>query len=84
MVEIGGDLTHLLTDRSKTRLAGMTCPDGHDGLTIKLLLKSKPIGTFGIAGAQMKVVASEQPYVVCPTCKWKTEADLDPTEGSRP
>jgi hypothetical protein len=52
-----------------TDLSTVTCPDcgvtGSIELTTRLV--AKPIGTFSLAGAQMKVSAVETPVLACTT-----------------
>jgi hypothetical protein len=42
------------------------CPQcGHQGLRIEWRLKAKGLTDFSLAGVQMKVSATEVPFVVC-------------------
>lgn len=50
------------------------CPNcGADELRIEMRLRAKPIGTFSIAGASPKVVATEVPWLVCGGCGVEAE-----------
>ncbi len=45
------------------------CPScGHIGLTLKTTLLPKPLGTYSLAGAQMKLSAIETLIWSCPAC----------------
>ncbi|ARD42503.1 hypothetical protein [Actinomyces gaoshouyii] len=42
---------------------------GIDGqLRIEYRMEAKPLGTFSLAGAQMKVAATRWPWMVCGAC----------------
>lgn len=49
----------------------MKCPEcgRSDRLALEVRLSAKPLGSYSIAGAQPKVIATEQLAVVC-TCGW--------------
>ena len=51
------------------QLSQVVCPGcGKDGsLGVELRLVAQPIGSFSLAGAQMKVSAREVPHLVCTT-----------------
>jgi hypothetical protein len=51
------------------QLSQVVCPGcGEVGsLGVELRLVAKPIGSFSLAGAQMKVSAREGPHLVCTT-----------------
>jgi hypothetical protein len=42
-------------------------------------LKAKPLGTFSIAGAQTKVVATKTPWIACDNCGVEAEGKLEAT-----
>jgi hypothetical protein len=47
------------------------CPACHAGpLQLTQTLAAKPIGTFSLAGAQMKVSAEQLWKLACPSCSW--------------
>lgn len=49
--------------------AQLECPMcGHVGFTVSWKLVAKPLGTFSLAGHQMKVSAREVPVVKCDGC----------------
>ncbi len=61
-----------------------TCPacgtrsrEDHEAITITAFLKAKPIGTWSLAGAQLKTVAYEQLRMSC-RCGWSIEGYIDP------
>ncbi len=58
-------------------MAGLTLPPcpacGAEALRFVTRLRAKEIGTFSIAGAQPKVVATEVVYLVCDSCKVEAE-----------
>lgn len=46
--------------------AEQTCPQcGSTGFRVEYVLAAKPLGTFSLAGAQMKVSAVRAPKIVC-------------------
>lgn len=47
------------------------------GLEICLRLKAKPIGSFSLAGAQVKVSATSTPVLCCSRCKWELDGKFD-------
>jgi uncharacterized paraquat-inducible protein A len=50
------------------------CPRcGVKALRIEMRLTAKRIGSFSLAGAQMKVVATEVPWLVCGVCGIEAE-----------
>lgn len=69
-------MTHSSTDGESigTTITEGPCPGtcskcGTDGsLRIEYRLRVKPIGTWALAGAQMKVTATRWPYMVCDAC----------------
>jgi len=45
------------------------CPGcGVKALAIEWRLETKPLGTYSLAGQQLKVSANEVPWVVCSSC----------------
>lgn len=51
------------------------CPAcGSETLHIEHRLRSKPIGSFSVAGAQPKVVVEYWPWLVCGSCGIEAEA----------
>lgn len=54
--------------------AEQSCPQcGFAGLVIEWRLTSKPLGSFSLAGSQMKVSATELPWIKCPACGVEAE-----------
>lgn len=50
------------------------CPScGEDALRIEFRLRCKPIGSFSLTGAQMKLSAQEWPWLVCDSCGIEAE-----------
>jgi hypothetical protein len=49
---------------------------GHVGLKIEWRLEAKPLGTFSLAGQQMKVSALEWPWAICPGCKHESKGKV--------
>ena len=50
------------------------CPScGVKGLRIEYRLTAKPLGSFSLAGAQMKVSAVRVPWLICGTCGVEAE-----------
>lgn len=47
-------------------------------LGIELRLKAAQIGSFSLAGVQMKFPVSEVPYLVCTTCGSHVEGTIEP------
>lgn len=46
-----------------------SCPEcGAEKLRIKMRLRAAPVGSFSLAGAQVKFSASGWPYLVCGGC----------------
>lgn len=55
------------------------CPNcGVPALHIEARLKAKPIGSFSLSGAQMKVSAHETVFLVCRGCGARVEGDVEP------
>lgn len=53
-----------------------TCPAcGHEGMRIEWRLKARPLGSFSLAGSQMKVSATETPYLICDGCDIEAEGE---------
>lgn len=49
--------------------ARLVCPEcGHGGMDLEWRLQARPIGSFSLAGAQMKFSAREVPVITCPDC----------------
>lgn len=64
-------------DSIEDRVAATPCPAcGQSRLRFTTKLESRPIGTFSLAGAQLKTSAIEWPYVVCDneTCDFEQRA----------
>lgn len=58
-----------LTERLRSWAATQACGCGYaGGLWFEWRLQAKPIGSFSLAGAQMKVSANREPWIVCPPC----------------
>lgn len=54
------------------------CPAcGSKSLRIEERLTTKPIGSFSLAGVQMKVSAVSKPWLVCGTCGIEAEGKRD-------
>jgi transcription elongation factor Elf1 len=54
---------------TKAKIADVPCPEcGAKAFSIKTRLVARPIGTYSLAGAQMKVSAYEWPHLVCGNC----------------
>lgn len=49
---------------------GSSCPFcGYKPLRLELRLQAKPLGTFSLAGGQVKFSATQWPWLVCDGCK---------------
>lgn len=55
------------TDDALTEWAAtQTCPQcGTTGFRVEFILAAKPLGTFSLAGAQMKTSAVRAPKIIC-------------------
>lgn len=52
-----------------TKAEETPCPRcGELSLKIEWKLHAKPLGSFSVAGQQMKLVCQEWPYLVCKSC----------------
>lgn len=46
--------------------SAQTCPQcGNTGFRVEFVLVAKPLGTFSLAGAQMKTSAVRAPKIIC-------------------
>lgn len=46
-------------------------------LYIEVKLVAKPIGSFSLAGAQMKVTAESKPFLLCSVCDFERIGEFD-------
>lgn len=72
-------LTPVTTEAMKNlvakRAGEVACPAcGHEGMKVKWKLVAKPVGTFSLAGRQMKFSACEAPVLYCPNGECGVEA----------
>lgn len=61
----------LLSESALARLDGMACPKcGHEPPTLRVVSRiyTEPLGTFSVAGQQMKVIGAALPTMVCGAC----------------
>ena len=57
-----------MTDNAATP-TDTPCPAcGYEFLILEMRLVAKPLGTYSLAGMQLKVAAYEWPYIVCKGC----------------
>jgi hypothetical protein len=67
-------------DTLKARLAEWAeqqiCGCGKNSPRVEWRLEAKPIGTFSLAGQQMKVTATEWPWLVCDGCGRESRGKL--------
>lgn len=66
-------MTDTPEDRAKAALqrlaADTACPHcGHHGMEMTFRMVAKPLGSFSLAGSQLKFSANEIPYIECPEC----------------
>lgn len=60
-----------------------TCPHcGSGPLQLNRSITAKPIGTFSLAGAQMKVSAVDQHILSCAACGWYAVGDVEGVEAT--
>lgn len=52
------------------------CPLCSGDLTIQMRLEAKPLGTWSSAGGQIKVAASNWPWLVCSDCPFQEKGRL--------
>ena len=52
-------------------------PKCSDALWLELRLVAKPIGSFSLAGVQMKVSAGETPVLSCSGCDWTVAGRIE-------
>lgn len=50
---------------------------GAYGLRIETRLEALPIGTYSLAGQQMKIAAREWPWMVCDNCKRESRGKVE-------
>jgi len=63
--------------------ADQTCRHcGHHGIVIEWRLEARPIGSFSLAGAQMKFSAREHPYAKCPGCRHVSRGESSAGSGN--
>ncbi len=57
------------TDDLETWAARQSCPQcAKHGLVIDWRLVARPVGSYSLAGVQMKFSAREEPWLRCPAC----------------
>ncbi len=57
------------------------CPNCQaGGLELRASFKASPLGSFSLAGAEMKVSARLLAMLYCPACTWHAEGYLDRPE----
>lgn len=61
-----------LVEKAAARTECPMC--GNVGFTVSWVLRAKPIGTFSLAGQQMKVSAKEVAVVKCDGCGLEAES----------
>ena len=60
------------------RLPETPCPAcGAVALRVEQRLEAKPIGTWSLAGSQMKVFAGYWPWLVCGACGVEARGEID-------
>lgn len=45
-------------------------------LRVEWRLEAKPLGTWSLAGAQMKIVAANTPFAICDSCGRECQGEL--------
>lgn len=68
-----------LTKDQEESIRATTCPGCQAStLTVEYRLRAQPLGTFSLAGQQLKFSALEWPWVVCPGCGAEAEGKVTP------
>ena len=63
-----------MTEEIEDWAAEQTCPGcGHEGLRIEWRLAARPVGSYSLSGAQMKVSATRKPVLICDGCGAEAE-----------
>ena len=63
-------------------LVDATCRhcDTHGMIYVELRLEARPVGSFSLSGAQVKVSASGHPYAVCAACGHESRGEVEAAE----
>lgn len=66
-----------LTSEQEERIQSTVCPKCQEStLKVEYRLKTQPVGSFSLAGQQMKFSALEWPWVVCSGCGAESEGKI--------